>query len=165
MLLLCVIGTSFGSGYPTSYNWGFQNYGYLNFNPEVGFANTPQNGVSRDNSLVGYWNMDEGAGTVVNDSSGNGNNGTLSGNPLTSWVTGKYGAALQFDGLQNYVQVSASPSLRGMSALTVALWFNASSWSPNYYGLVSKWTSGTGNYFLLGYPSGVNLTFAVSDVE
>lgn len=35
--------------------------------------------------LVGYWNFDEGSGAVANDSSGNGNNGTING---ASWVAG-----------------------------------------------------------------------------
>lgn len=41
-------------------------------------ATEHHNGVFNDNTgLVGYWNFDEGAGTVANDSSGNGNNGVL----------------------------------------------------------------------------------------
>ncbi|PYI88427.1 MAG: hypothetical protein DME26_03650, partial [Verrucomicrobia bacterium] len=44
------------------------------------------------NGLVGYWALD---GSVT-DSSGNGNNGTLENNP--TWVSGKIGQALNFDG-------------------------------------------------------------------
>ena len=161
--ILCVTGPSFGLSFPASYSWDFQNYSYLNFSQTINFADTPQKGVTYDNSSVGYWSMNEGAGSTIYDGSGNGNNGTPTGNPLPSWVTGKYGAALQFDGLQNYVQVSDSPTLRGMSALTVALWFNASSWSPTYYGLLSKWTSGTSRYYLLGYPNGQKLYFYISN--
>ncbi len=46
-------------------------------------------------NAVGIWNFDEGsggAGTIINDSSGNGFNGTL-GNNLT-WVTGISGSAI-----------------------------------------------------------------------
>ncbi|MDQ2903302.1 MAG: DUF5127 domain-containing protein [Chloroflexota bacterium] len=46
--------------------------------------------------LVGYWKLDEGSGTNAADSSGNGNNGTLSGGP--AWTTGKIGTALSFNG-------------------------------------------------------------------
>ena len=31
--------------------------------------------------LVGHWRLDEAAGNTANDSSGNGNHGTLQGNP------------------------------------------------------------------------------------
>lgn len=54
--------------------------------------------------LAGHWKFDENSGTIVADSSGNGNDGTLYGNPL--WVSGKIGSALQFDGTYDYVQVN-----------------------------------------------------------
>ncbi len=36
--------------------------------------------------LVGYWKFDEGSGTIAYDSSGNGLDGTLNGDP--QWVEG-----------------------------------------------------------------------------
>ncbi|HUV63238.1 MAG TPA: hypothetical protein VMW24_05025, partial [Sedimentisphaerales bacterium] len=48
--------------------------------------------------LVGHWKFDEASGTVANDSSGYGNNGTLQNGPI--WVPGKISSALQFDGIQ-----------------------------------------------------------------
>jgi hypothetical protein len=65
--------------------------------------------------LVGAWKFDEGSGTIAYDSSGNNNHGTLySGsnvcsNPPTSgcptWVDGKFGKALQFDGVDDYAHM------------------------------------------------------------
>jgi hypothetical protein len=52
--------------------------------------------------LVGWWSFNEGSGTVVSDSSGNGNAGAING---ATWVDGKYGKALSFDG-NNYVSTS-----------------------------------------------------------
>ena len=46
--------------------------------------------------LVGYWSMNEGTGTMAGDGSGNGNRGTLTNGP--TWVDGKRGKALNFDG-------------------------------------------------------------------
>ena len=46
--------------------------------------------------LVGHWNFDEGAGTTAADSSGYGNDGTLSGN--ASWAEGYLGGAVYLDG-------------------------------------------------------------------
>ncbi|MFA6994601.1 MAG: LamG domain-containing protein, partial [Candidatus Paceibacterota bacterium] len=40
--------------------------------------------------LVGYWNFDEGSGTIAKDTSGNGNNGTWSGSG-SHYTTGKVG--------------------------------------------------------------------------
>ena len=45
--------------------------------------------------LVGSWQADEGAGTTLIDSSGNGRNGTISG---ATWVAGRVGQALNFTG-------------------------------------------------------------------
>lgn len=45
--------------------------------------------------LIGHWKLDEGAGTTANDSSGNGNHGTIVGGP--SWETGSIGGALLFN--------------------------------------------------------------------
>ena len=53
-----------------------------------------------DDGLVAEWHFDEGAGSVLVDSSGNGNDGVIHG---ATWVEGKYGKALQFDGVDGYV--------------------------------------------------------------
>jgi N-acetylneuraminic acid mutarotase len=53
--------------------------------------------------LVGWWKFDETSGTVAYDSSGNGNDGTLTNGP--TWATGKIGGALSFDGVDDYVQI------------------------------------------------------------
>ena len=41
---------------------------------------------SKQSGLVGYWRMEEGSGTTVEDSSGNGNHGTLTTNDATDGV-------------------------------------------------------------------------------
>lgn len=62
--------------------------GYSNFTDIPNFPS--------DENLVGYWPFDEGSGAVATDSSGNGNNGTISGSP--SWVQGVSGTGLDFAG-------------------------------------------------------------------
>ena len=91
--------------------------------------------------LVAWWRFDEGIGTIAYDSSGNGNNCTLSGSPLPSWVAGKYGDALSFDGLQNYVDIPAAPSLFPSNAITISCWVYISSVNINtdsYMGFVAR---------------------------
>jgi hypothetical protein len=53
--------------------------------------------------LVGYWNFDQAPGTVVPDQSVNGNDGTIRGDP--TWVDGVCGNALDFDGVDDYVEL------------------------------------------------------------
>ena len=70
--------------------------------------------------LVGAYNFDEGSGTTVTDLSGNGNTGTISG---ASWTSqGKFGNALNFDGISNWVTVNASNSLDLTTGMTLEAW-------------------------------------------
>jgi len=54
--------------------------------------------------LVAHWQFDETSGSVANDASGNGNNGTLKGDP--QWVTGRIGGAILLDGDGDYVDAT-----------------------------------------------------------
>ncbi len=77
---------------------------------------------AKDPALLGWWAFDDGSGTIAADGSGNGNNGTLNGDPL--WVPGMYGTALQFDGQNAYVGTGKS-LLNGLTGFTMAGWVSA----------------------------------------
>jgi hypothetical protein len=85
--------------------------------------------------LVGWWRFDEGNGSVAKDSSGFGNDGTVYG---ATWVDGKYGKALSFDGTNDYVEVPDSNSLDISDAITVSWWHKANSWSHTM-GIMGKY--------------------------
>ncbi len=93
--------------------------------------------------LVGYWSMDEGSGTLAKDSSGNKNNGTLTGSP--NWATGKLGNALSFTG-SNYVEFSNSSSLSvSGNQITVSVWVKPT--AGDYRTILSKgYSSSDGGY-------------------
>jgi hypothetical protein len=63
--------------------------------------------------------MNEGAGSTVRDKSGYNNNGTIYG---AMWVSGRYGYALNFDGVDDYVEIPHSPSLSVVDELTILVW-------------------------------------------
>lgn len=65
--------------------------------------------------------------------------------------------SLIFDGVAGYGSVPDSPSLRGMTGLSIAVWWKAKAWTPQYYGIISKWGGGEGSQYLLGYPASGNL--------
>jgi len=74
--------------------------------------------------LVGLWHFDEGSeATTVVDSSGNDNTGDIY--DATPGEVGKFGNALSFDGVNDYVEVPNSASLNPTSHITVEAWFNA----------------------------------------
>jgi hypothetical protein len=70
-------------------------------------------------NLLSLWKFDEGEGTTAYDSAGN-NDGTIYG---AQWTTGQIGGALQFDGVDDYVQVADQPIFDTGDKLTVAHWF------------------------------------------
>src|SRR3989338_1067169 len=86
--------------------------------------------------LVGYWSFNEGTGSYAGDSSGNRNQGTLTNGP--TWVDGKRGKALNFDGVNDYV-IASSTSLNNLPAMTVSAWmFPRSSGEGTVGNIVTK---------------------------
>ena len=72
--------------------------------------------------LVAAYNLDEASGSTANDSSGNGNTGTISG--PTHTTSGKYGRALSFDGTNDFVSIADSSSLHLTTGMTLEAWVN-----------------------------------------
>ncbi len=78
---------------------------------------------------VAEWKFDEGQGQTAFDSTGNNNDGQIGSTTAVDaadpiWTKGKYGTALSFDGVNDYVSVTDQASLGGMSELTVGAWIN-----------------------------------------
>jgi hypothetical protein len=84
--------------------------------------------------LVGHWTFNEGGGTVVADSSGKGNDGTIVNNP--TWIAGVFGKALEFHGLGaaggggDYINCGSDPSLNIQSQISIALWIRPGADDP-----------------------------------
>ena len=95
---------------------------------------TGNSGEVVNTSPIAHWKLDDGVGTMAIDSEG-GHDGTLSpGGPL--WVTGQIGGALDFDGINDYVDVG-SFDVSG-SGLTMMGWFNAEVIATDDPRIVSK---------------------------
>lgn len=89
-------------------------------------------------SPVAWWTFDEGAGVTLADSSGNGNNGVWHGTG-SYWVPGRVGSyAGQFNGIDDYIEIPDSPSLR-VNTFAVALWIFPRSLAPaEFIRVISK---------------------------
>lgn len=72
-----------------------------------------------EEGLIGCWQMDEGSGASVADTSGNSNDGTAQN---TNWVAGKYDGALEFDGTTSFVDIPYFPELTPTEGATMAAW-------------------------------------------
>lgn len=91
-----------------------------------------------DPSRVLWLKFDETSGMTASDSSGSGNNGTLSGGATWQPVGGMRAGALKFDGTNGLVTVPDAPNLDGTAAFTLAWWFRADAYPGDSAGLVCK---------------------------
>lgn len=94
----------------------------------AGIIGKPANNLG----LVGYWSLNEGSGTVAGDSSGKRNSGSITNSP--TWVDGKLGKALSFDGSSQYVDLGKPSALDGSGAITMSAWVKVSDVSLTYSG-------------------------------
>ncbi len=91
----------------------------------VSFSNATRTFVRELEGVIESLPFDEGSGSVARDTSGNGLDGTVSG---SAWVYGRSSSALQFDGVDDYVQVSNTGSVFNLvSSWTLEAWVRPSS--------------------------------------
>jgi outer membrane lipoprotein-sorting protein len=88
--------------------------------------------------LVGWWKFDESTGTIASDSSGNGNNGTLKGNPVWRPQGGKTGGAIELSGKGDYVEISNESAFDITGQITVSAWVNITDVPQEWTGIVTK---------------------------
>jgi len=90
--------------------------------------------------MISYWKFDEVSGTTAFDSI-DANNGTLVNGPV--WTTGIVGGALNFDGVDDYVEVADSANLKPTDEITIEAWVNPNTISWYNSTVVSKyWQEG-----------------------
>ncbi|MHA1289089.1 MAG: LamG domain-containing protein [Candidatus Thorarchaeota archaeon] len=75
------------------------------------------NAYASDYGLVLYLPFEEGTGTVTYDESPYGNDGTIYG---ATWVDGKYGKALSFDGTDDYIRLTGFQTV--YTPITLSAW-------------------------------------------
>ncbi|MFA6495054.1 MAG: LamG domain-containing protein, partial [Candidatus Paceibacterota bacterium] len=101
--------------------------------------------------LVGYWNFDEGTGTIAKDTSGNGNNGTWAGIPAPQWISCKIGTCPYFNG--NWITIPDNDLLDLTTTdFSFSFWINQSSSDIDFSYALSK-SAGGGN---LGWGSALS---------
>jgi len=109
------------------------------------------------NVPVASYGFEEASGSTVTDSSDNANTATIVG--ATRTTSGKYGRALSFDGVNDYVTVPDAPSLDLTTGMTLEAWLYPTAGGTAWRQAVLKETGGGLAYGLYafdnnGRPSG-----------
>ena len=110
---------------------------------KAGGGTTIKSIASGRNGLVGYWPMNEYAGSEINDASGNKNNGLISS---ASWVAGKFGKALSFNGSFSYVDAGNKIDTSNITAMTISAWVYNNAVAANKG--IAGWWNGTNGIFI-----------------
>ena len=88
--------------------------------------------------LVGWWKLDESAGTRAADGSGNNHAALVRGNPTWQPTGGKVAGAVALDGDGDYLEVADESAFDFRSGVTVAAWIKAESLDKPYQAIVTK---------------------------
>jgi hypothetical protein len=92
------------------------------------------------------------------DNSGNGNNGILINGP--TFVAGKIGKALSFDGVDDHVVVSDTNILTPGTQATFVAWVFPRAINENYDSIISKWDGTDEDEYLVGLQTSGAISFA-----
>ncbi len=105
---------------------------------------------------VAEWKIDENTGTSVNDTSGNGNIGTLGiGNSAPTWGSGIKGSGLLFDGSNDYISVgSGNTAPLSFTDFTISAWINADSFAAGTRVVSTYHGSSPSNFYNISIASG-----------
>ena len=106
-------------------------------------SGTVQRKTVSETNLIGHWTFDDASGDTATDSSGNSNIGTLQGDPV--WTNGKKGGALEFDGVNDYIDTPDDGETNGTGPLhfedtdnfTLSIWYKGTDTDTN-----SDWGKG-----------------------
>ena len=106
-------------------------------------------GAAITDGLKAYYDFDQSSGTTVPIVQGVAGNGTLQNPDGDEWTTGRFGNAMDFDGVNDHVNIPSGyiDTINGDDTHTVSMWFNADSVN-NQMLLDVEGVAGVYDYFL-----------------
>ena len=104
-----------------------------------------------DPDLVGWWTLDEGFGSTVNDFTGKGHVGKITGD--VKWCEGKIGGALRVNGGFSGIEIADAEDLRIPGDLTMALWLRKDAEVPDWVCVMGRGLRDDRNYGLWVQPT------------
>jgi len=110
-------------------------------------------------NLIGLVDIGPDLRTTAYDVSGNGNDGTLMGDPM--WTVGKIGGALELDGTGDYVKCENGDILNITRQVTLAAWVKADSdfAYPDWSGIIMRGGPNIDTFALYYYGPGQQIGF------
>ncbi len=69
---------------------------------------------------VAWWKLDDGSGNIAVDSGPGGLDAAVMGDP--QWIEGRWGAALDFDGVNDYIELPIGPLLSTLTNSSFTIW-------------------------------------------
>lgn len=147
------ITTSMTGGIPTNYRSNANTLTLTNamYNGQFGTAYAAVETEATDTTLMLCYKFDGD----VNDASANGYNGTLSGSG--SYVTGKLGNALQFNGTDTVVRKTTTANISASTVRTACAWVYATDNSNDGtfgHRIFQKWDDSSNDYCMAQNTSG-----------
>jgi PKD repeat protein len=119
------------------------NNNFINVSTSGGTTQPP---AGSNEGLVAAYGFEEDSGSMVADASGKGNHGTIK--EAIRIINGRYGKALKFDGVNDWVTVNDSASLDLSTGLTLEAWVYPLSQSNGGNTVILKQASGAQVYAL-----------------
>ena len=110
--------------------------------------------VQQDIGPVAYWHLDEPDGLTAYDAIGT-NHGTLINGP--TWTTGMVNGALDFDGVDDYVDTIPQASIP--SVISVSMWVYPTVESGQLWGSIGNASGGKDGFFTHYYADGEYVKF------
>lgn len=97
------------------------------------------------NGLIAYWSFNDGIGTLARDYSGKGNDATLSGSTLPSWVSGKVGTCLSFTGTASCFVETSTPVTTAITNVSMCAWFRTNNYTQAGQMIIHNGSDNAGN--------------------
>ncbi len=88
--------------------------------------------------LVAWWKLDERDGRTAADSSGNGHDAAVQGNPTWRPAGGRVGGAIALDGDGDFLEVANESAFDFTGGVTVAAWIRAESLDKPWQAIITK---------------------------
>jgi hypothetical protein len=109
-------------------------------------SNTSRSATLTIKKIIGWWKLDEISGTIASDSTGLGNDGTLTGNPVWKPSEGINGGAIDLDGVGDAVEIAEEFGLTSVNNITYTAWING--WKEvDWAGIVYSREAACGMHF------------------